>query len=54
MGDPKPHPIVAVVGSVAVLLTVVYVGVLSNKLKPRDKWGRAEDTGWSKGKKQHA
>ncbi|HEV8111870.1 MAG TPA: hypothetical protein VGR31_03785 [Planctomycetota bacterium] len=48
------HPIVAVVGSVAVLLTVVYAGVLSNKLKPRDKWGRAADTGWFKGKKQHA
>jgi hypothetical protein len=43
-----------VVACLASLLTGIYAMVLSSKLKPRDKWGHAQDTGWSTEKKRHA
>ncbi len=50
----RGHTVEAVVVCLAALLTAIYAMVLSSKLKPRDKWGRAESTGWSTEKKRHA
>jgi hypothetical protein len=50
----RGHTVETVVACLASLLTGIYAMILSSKLKPRDKWGRAQDTGWSTEKKRHA
>jgi cation transport ATPase len=42
------------VACASVLVAGIYAMAIANKLKPRDKWGRAESTGWFTGDKRHA